>query len=136
MPDFSAGFPSIPAVVALALVAFIAVYLMLRGRSRLTPEEIERRRRLSIQAGGKMGDGEMIDVNGNSLVYSYSVAGVNYTAAQDATELRAMLPPDPMSLLGPISLKFDPRNPANSIVLCEQWSGLRTRDAHSLKPGA
>ncbi len=83
-----------------------------------------------------MGDGEIIDINGNSLIYSYSVAGVNYTAAQDATELRAMLPPDPMSLLGPISLKFDPRNPANSIVLCEQWSGLRTRDAHSLKPGA
>jgi len=24
-------------------------------------------------------------------------------------------------------MKYDPRNPANSIVLCEQWSGLRTR---------
>ena len=136
MPDFSAGFPSIPAVIAVALVAIIAVFLLLRRSNRPTPEEIERRRRLAIQAGGKMGDGEIIDVNGNSLLYSYSVAGVNYTASQDATELRAMLPPDPMSLLGPISLKFDPRNPANSIVLCEQWSGLRTRDAHSLKPGA
>ncbi len=31
-------------------------------------EEIDRRRRLAIQAGGKMGDGEIIDVNGNSLV--------------------------------------------------------------------
>jgi hypothetical protein len=136
MPDFSAGFPSIPAVIAVALAAIIAVFLLLRRSNRPTPEEIERRRRLAIQAGGKMGDGEIIDVNGNSLLYSYSVAGVNYTASQDATELRAMLPPDPMSLLGPISLKFDPRNPANSIVLCEQWSGLRTRDAHSLKPGA
>ncbi len=136
MPDFSAGFPSIPALLAVALVALIAGFLVLRRRGRPTPEEIERRRRLAIQAGGKMGDGEIIDVNGNSLVYTYSVAGVNYTAAQDATELRAMLPPDPMSLLGPITLKFDPRNPANSIVLCEQWSGLRTRYAHSLKPGA
>jgi hypothetical protein len=136
MPDFSAGFPSIPALLAVALVALIAVSLVLRRRGRPTPEEIERRRRLAIQAGGKMGDGEIIDVNGNSLVYSYNVAGVNYTASQDATDLRSMLPPDPMSLLGPISLKFDPRNPANSIVLCEQWSGLRTRDTHSLKPGA
>ena len=136
MPDFSTGFPSIPAGVAVALVALIAVILMLRRRRRPTPEEIERRRRLAIQAGGKMGDGEIIDINGNSLVYSYSVAGVNYTASQDASELRELLPPDPMSLLGPISLKFDPRNPANSIVLCEQWSGLRTRDIHSLRPGA
>ncbi len=135
MPDFAAGFPSIPAVLAVALAALIPLFLLLRRRKRPTPEEIERRRRLAIQAGGKMGDGEIVDINGNSLVYSYSVAGVNYTAAQDATELRAMLPQDPMSLLGPISLKFDPRNPANSIVLCEQWSGLRTRDAYPLKPG-
>jgi hypothetical protein len=136
MPDFSAGFPSIPAVLALALVALSVVMLVLRRRNRPKPDEMERRRRLAIQAGGKMGDGEIIDVNGSSLVYSYSVAGVNYTAAQDATELRAMLPEDPMSLIGPVSLKFDPRNPANSIVLCEQWSGLRTREAHTLKPGA
>jgi hypothetical protein len=136
MPDFSAGFPTFPAVVAVALLALMAAILLLRQRRRPTPEEIERRRRFAIQAGGKMGDGEIIDINGNSLVYSYSVAGVNYTASQDATELRAMLPRDPMSLLGPISLKFDPRNPANSIVVCEQWSGLRVRDAHSLKPGA
>jgi hypothetical protein len=136
MPDFSAGFPSIPAVLALALVALSVVMLVLRRRNRPKPDEMERRRRLAIQAGGKMGDGEIIDVNGSSLVYSYSVAGVNYTAAQDAKELRAMLPEDPMSLIGPVSLKFDPRNPANSIVLCEQWSGLRTREAHTLKPGA
>src|ERR1700735_502328 len=133
MPDFSAGSPSIPAVIAVALVAIIAVFLVLRRSNRPTPEEIERRRRLAIQAGGKMGDGEIIDVNGNSLLYSYSVAGVNYTASQDATELRAMLPPDPMSLLGPISLKFDPRNPANSIVLCEQWSGFCVRGARFLQ---
>jgi hypothetical protein len=136
MPDFSAGLPSIPAEIVVALVAFIAVILVLRRRRRPTPEEIERSRRLAIQAGGKMGDGEIIDVNGNSIMYSYSVAGVNYTASQDATELRELLPPDLMSLLGPISIKFDPRNPANSIVICEQWSGLRTRDAHSLRPGA
>jgi hypothetical protein len=136
MPDFSAGLPSIPILVTAAVTVVTVVILWLRLRRRPSAEEIERRRRLAIQTGGKIGDGEIIDVTGNSLVYSYSVAGVNYTASQDATELRAMLPPDPMSLLGPISLKFDPRNPANSIVLCEQRSGLRTRDAHSLKPGA
>jgi hypothetical protein len=29
-----------------------------------------------------------------------------------------------MALLGPALVKFDPRNPANSIVICEEWSGL------------
>ena len=28
--------------------------------------------------------------------------------------------------IGPVSIKYDPRNPANSIVLSEEWSGLRT----------
>jgi len=36
-----------------------------------------------------------------------------------------LLPADRMSMVGPASVKYDPRNPANSIVLCEQWSGLR-----------
>jgi hypothetical protein len=28
-------------------------------------------------------------------------------------------------LIGPASLKYAPRNPANSILICERWSGLR-----------
>jgi len=39
--------------------------------------------------------------------------------------LQALLPSNPMSVIGPAQVKFDPRNPANSIVLCEEWSGLR-----------
>jgi hypothetical protein len=41
--------------------------------------------------------------------------------------LEALLPEDQMSMIGPALVKFDPRNPANSIVLCEDWSGLRRR---------
>jgi hypothetical protein len=96
-------------------------------RRRPTPEEIERLRRLAIHRNGKMGDGEIVDVEGVSIVYSYSVAGVVYTASQDTTTLKEKLPPDRMSMVGPVSVKFHPRNPANSIVLCEEWSGLRNR---------
>lgn len=84
-------------------------------------------RRLAVHREGKLGDGEILDVEGFSIVYSYSVAGVVYTTSQDATNLEAKLPPDRMSIVGPVSVKFNPRNPANSIVLCEEWSGLRNR---------
>ena len=115
---------------ALALIA--AVIVLAAGvlawrflRHRPTPEELERLRRLGVSKKGKLGDGEIVDVDGVSIVYSYSVAGVIYTTTQDATALQEGLPVDRMSILGPVMIKFDPRNPANSIVLCEEWSGLR-----------
>jgi hypothetical protein len=94
---------------------------------RLTPQEIERRRRLEVNGKGKLGDSEVIDFDGTSIVYSYSVSGVGYTAAQDVTALEGLLPGERMSMIGPALVKFDPRNPANSIVLCEEWTGLRGR---------
>jgi hypothetical protein len=80
---------------------------------------------MAVNAAGKIGDGEIIDVEGATIVFSYSVAGVGYTAAQDLSSLEAMLPPDLASIIGPVSVKYDPRNPANSIVVCERWSGIR-----------
>jgi hypothetical protein len=98
-------------------------------RRKLTPEEAERQRRELIHRDGKLGDGEIIDVDGLVLIYSYAVAGVNYTVSQDATALTALLPEDRMSLVGPVLVKFLPRNPPNSIVLSEAWSGLRNPPA-------
>jgi hypothetical protein len=90
-----------------------------------TPEELEQRRRTTVHQTGKMGDGQIVDVEGTTIFYSYRVAGVIYTASQDTTSLQAALPPDPHTLFGPVVVKFTPRNPANSIVVCEEWSGLR-----------
>ena len=42
--------------------------------------------------------------------------------------LQEYLPHD-YSEVGPVSVKYDPRNPANSILVAEQWSGLRVRKA-------
>ena len=94
-------------------------------RPQVTPEERERLRRLRVNGSGKLGDGEIVDFEGAAIVYSYTVGGVGYTAAQDVMSLQALLPSNPMSVIGPALVKFDPRNPANSIVLCEEWSGLR-----------
>lgn len=135
MPEWWARFTSKPELVwgtIGALVIFVgavvyAVWNYLRRRP--TPEELERRRRATLHRQGKMGDGEIVDVEAASasIVYSYSVAGVVYTASQDMVSLQSLLPSDVMTMVGPVSVKFDPRNPANSIVLCEDWSGLRNR---------
>jgi len=108
--------------IGAAAVALVAHRLL---RRQPGAEELERQRRELIHQAGKLGDGEIIDVDGLVLVYSYAVAGVNYTVSQDATALEALLPADRMSLVGPVLVKFLPRNPANSIVLCEEWTGLR-----------
>ncbi len=140
MPGEWASLTSKPDIIAAALVALAAVVAL--GRLFLnrkpTPEELERRRRTTLYRNGKLGDGEIVDVEPASLsiVFSYTVAGVVYTASQDALALRSLLPQDPMSMLGPVSIRFDPRNPANSIVICEDWSGLRrpSKTALPVKP--
>jgi hypothetical protein len=115
------------ALGTLVLAAIVVLVARLFFRRKPSPDEMERRRRSQIHQLGKLGDGEIIDIDPQTAVitFSYSVAGVVYTAAQDASSLRSMLPEDPMTLVGPISIRFDPHNPANSIILCEAWSGLR-----------
>ena len=111
-------------ILTAALVA--AGFLLWRYfRPRATSEERERLRRLTVNGKGKLSDGEIVDFEGAAIVYSYTVGGVGYTAAQDVMSLEALLPSNHMSVIGPALVKFDPRNPANSIVLCEEWSGLR-----------
>lgn len=69
----------------------------------------------------------MEDVDGVNIIYTYRVAGVGYTVSQDVSALESLLPLDRMTLVGPAAVKFLPRNPANSIVLSEHWSGVRRR---------
>ena len=74
-----------------------------------------------------MGDGTITDCQEDALYYNYSIRGVEYATAQDVSTLREFLPEDPALLVGPVTLKYSSRNPANSILLCEEWSGLRRR---------
>jgi hypothetical protein len=95
---------------------------------KTTPEERERRRRLSVNAHGRTGNAMIADFHGDVVCYTYSIAGVEYTAFQDVTALAGFLPDDPGTLIDtPATLKYLGRNPANSIVVCEEWSGLRAQ---------
>ncbi len=106
------------------VVLLVAIGVRAWLRSRISPDEKERRRRLMLLSAGKRGDANLVDIHDDLLVYSYAVRGVEYTASQDVSRLKPFVPDDVASL-GAICVKYDPRNPANSIVLAEEWSGLR-----------
>jgi hypothetical protein len=115
--------------ITAALLAVLVVLLGTIGvrawlRTRISSDEKERRRRSMLLAAGKVGDANLLDIHDGLLVYSYAVRGVEYTASQDVSGLRAFLP-EGIASLGPICVKYDPRNPANSMVLAEEWSGLQ-----------
>ena len=121
-------------VVAAALVA-LGVWLLLRVRRN--PRDREHRRRLAVNSKGRLGDATITDIDGDTIYYSYSVSGVSYTASQDISQLRDIIHPDIQRLIGgPVSIKYFPRIPANSIVICEEWSGLRANPNATHSPQA
>ncbi len=109
---------------------FIWLFIYLR---RPSPDEIERRRREHLALTGRITDGVILDARTlagddsisptpDVLVYSYRLAGVTYNCAQDVRNLNDRV-------LGfridqPVQLRYDPRNPGNSIVVSETWTGL------------
>jgi hypothetical protein len=62
------------------------------------------------------------------LLYRYQIAGVTYEAAQDVSPLPNLVRQVRVDL--PIQVRFDPRNPGNSIVVAEAWNGLRFAYQH------
>jgi hypothetical protein len=115
------GFLSL-AMAALVLLAVIGIRRW--KASRVTPEERERRRRAMLVARGKMGDAALVEIREDLIFFTYSVRGVEYTASQDISTLRDQVPQDLSALLA-VAVKYLAQNPANSIVLAEEWSGLR-----------
>jgi hypothetical protein len=117
--------------VMLALAGLLVVLLAILGfrawrHSRITPAERERRRREALATFGKMADAVLVEIRDQVLFYTYAVRGVEYTASQDVSALSGFAPADYSSVVS-VSVKFDPRNAANSILLSESWSGLRVR---------
>ncbi len=109
------------AVVSAVLLVALVVIVYQR---RLTPVEKERRRRVFLNRERRTVEGLITEANADLIHYQYELRGVIYSASQEVSALRGLLPADPARLIGAASVKYDPRNPANSIVLCEEWSGL------------
>lgn len=58
------------------------------------------------------------------LHYTYAISGVSYETAQDITGLEERLHLARIAAGQIASVKYDPSNPSNSILLADDWSGL------------
>ena len=115
-------------------VALIATYALLRRKPK-TADQLERERRSWLESTGRITDGTVIDVQelaaakahhaATMLIYKYDVAGVSYECSQDVTYLRHWINLHSCRLGLPTSVKYDPQNPGNSLVVSENWMGLR-----------
>lgn len=100
-------------------------------RFRTTPEKRERKRREQLNAAGRLCDAIVTDIDEGLLCYAYTAGGVQYSTSQDISALREFLPAEATRAIGAARAKYSVKNPANSIVLCEEWSGLKTNEATS-----
>ena len=64
---------------------------------------------------------------GGDGVEAYPPCGCD-ACDEDVSALVEKLPADRDKLIGVASMKYASNNPANSILICEEWSGLRVRE--------
>ncbi len=120
------------ALVLAASAAACAIWWFRRRRP--TADEIERARRLNLALAGRLVDGMLLDVRtmpveeGRTLTmleYSYRIGGVEYECSQDITAMSEVVDPAEVRAGFPCSVRYLPGSPQNSIVVAEEWSGLR-----------
>ena len=113
-------------------------------------DEAEQKRRSHINQVGRIAEGQILEVLEVSpehteargalfkrsqrnvpadsrrrlVCYSYSISGVSYETAQDITSLQARTSEQRLVPGRPASIKYDPSNPGDSILLADDWSGL------------
>jgi hypothetical protein len=122
------------AVGATSIAILAAVALWLVFRKRPTAEELERARRQFLVQFGRLVDGMLLDiceVDGEGgrkltmLVYQYRIASVDYECSQDITSMAAVFDAAQVRAGFPCTVRYQPGNHHNSIVVAEEWSGLR-----------
>ena len=134
-----------------ALIAALAMIAYAFLRPAENPEEEERQRRLHLNQIGRIAEGQIVelvehppvskearkglfgagarplaDMRPRHLVsYSYLISGVTYQTAQDITGLESQIRLERLVAGQPASIKYDASNPSDSILVADDWSGLR-----------
>ncbi len=136
------------------VVAAGGVILQYALKKPENPEDEERRRRFQLNQVGRIVEGLVVELvetpapvqaapsqgmfsrrppamparGANALRrlirYSYSISGVTYETAQDVTGLEERLCLERLAAGQPASVKYDPSNPSNSILVADDWSGI------------
>jgi len=133
------------AVAALGMIAYAFF------RPAEDPEQQERTRRLHLNQIGRIAEGQVVELVEQSPVpkarrktlfgtgsrplanlaprhlvsYSYLISGVTYQTAQDITGLEGQIRFGRLVAGQSASVKYDPANPTDSIIVADDWSGLR-----------
>ncbi len=133
------------AVAALGMIAYAFF------RPAEDPELQERKRRLHLNQIGRIAEGHIVElvehpplsrtrrkslfgagshalenpVPRHLVSYSYSISGVTYQTAQDITGLEGQIRFGRLVAGQSASVKYDAANPTDSIVVADDWSGLR-----------
>jgi hypothetical protein len=123
---------------SIAILGAFALWLVFRKRP--TAEELELARRQFLVQSGRLVDGMLLDIcevdapakkpneDGRKLTmlfYNYRIGGVDYECSQDITNLAGVLDPAQVRAGFPCTVRSQQGNPHNSIVVAEEWSGLR-----------
>ena len=134
-----------------ALVAAVAMIAYAFFRPAVNPEDEERKRRLHLNQIGRIAEGQIVelverppestetrkglfgpsakpvkDMRPRHLVsYTYLISGVTYQTAQDITGLESQVRLERLVAGQPASIKYDASNPSDSILVADDWSGLR-----------
>jgi len=128
----------------LLAAAAVACVVWWFRRHRPSPDEIERARRSKLALTGRLVDGMLLDVRTlpveedrilTMLEYSYRIGGVEYECSQDITAMHETVDPAEVRAGFPCSVRYLPGSPQNSIVVAEEWSGLRAALPELPAPG-
>ncbi len=94
----------------------------LSGRSPLSPGRSKPAKSASLFS--RNGKSDASSSTRMLLHYTYAISGVSYETAQDVTGLEERLHLARIAAGQIASVKYDPSNPSNSILLADDWSGL------------
>ncbi len=132
-------------LAALAMIGYAFV------RPAVNPEDEERKRRLHLNLIGRIAEGQVVELAEHEarpveerrrlfgsrprpladgrprqlVSYSYAISGVTYQTAQDITGLESQVRIERLVAGHPASVKYDPANPSDSILVADDWSGIR-----------
>jgi len=151
--NFLSDWQNLVPLAGFVVLAGVGIFLWLR-RKPLDDAAIERERRAYLNRVGRIVEGQVLEIVEHKgaapaakpdgprkaapasknradsnmaqrlLYYTYAISGVTYETAQDITGLEERLHLTRVAAGQTASVKYDPSNPSNSILLADDWSGL------------